>query len=253
MAGVGSHAARIGLVRFAGEVPYAPALALQDAIASSVKKGSLPSLLISLQHKPCFTLGKRGKLDDVLARDQEAKCDGVEVVRSNRGGEVTYHGPGQVVVYPIVNLRAIKFGPRKYVETLEDAVVDTVAEMGLSARGRVPGATGVWIEDRKVAAIGVRISGGVATHGVALNVDPDLSKFRDIVPCGITDKEVTSVWRELGGRGPTAEETGDRLLRRLAALLGSPGGGFSPLSPPEMGEVEGFARRVAPGASFSVE
>ena len=115
MAGVGSHAARIGLVRFAGEVPYAPALALQDAIASSVKKGSLPSLLISLQHKPCFTLGKRGKLDDVLARDQEAKCDGVEVVRSNRGGEVTYHGPGQVVVYPIVNLRAIKFGPRKYV------------------------------------------------------------------------------------------------------------------------------------------
>jgi len=148
----------------------------------------LPNIVLILQHHPVYTLGKRGKQDDILVRLDEVARRGVDVETSDRGGEVTYHGPGQLVAYPIVDLRRVRMGARKYVEALEDAVIDTVKSYGLQAHGRVPSATGVWVEDRKVAAIGVRISRGITTHGLALNVNTDLSMFSNIIPCGLRDK-----------------------------------------------------------------
>lgn len=142
-------------------------------------------------------MGKRGTTTDFRFNMESLLDSGVEIAKTSRGGETTYHGPGQVVMYPIIRLKQFKLGARAYVEALEDAMIDTGAEYGLECKGRIPGKTGVWIKDRKIGAVGVAISGGVTRHGVAFNVCPDLSAYSKIIACGDPVAEATSLKNEL--------------------------------------------------------
>ncbi|CAK0784839.1 hypothetical protein CVIRNUC_008044 [Coccomyxa viridis] len=190
---------------------YQSALRYQEHIASSVRHQGVADTLILLQHPAVYTIGKRGTEADFKVSREDLRGAAVQTVP--RGGETTFHGPGQLVCYPIVNLRRLKCGARAYVEGLEDTVIATVGERGLSAQGRLPGRTGVWVGERKIAAIGVQISHGVTRHGAALNVSTDLSYFDSIVPCGLADKEVTSLDQELGQGSLTVQEVGDHFVQ----------------------------------------
>ena len=148
--------------------------------------------LLLLEHFHVYTLGRRGRLDDILAPDHRLESLGVEVHHVDRGGEVTYHGPGQLVGYPVVDLRRLRMRPLEYVRSLERLLVETLSDFGIAA-GADGRPTGVWTGGAKIAAIGVRVSRGVTTHGFALNVSPDLGYFEHIVPCGIEDCRVTSM------------------------------------------------------------
>ena len=181
----------------AGLVPYRAAWERQVEIAQHVRDGSSPETLLLLEHPHTYTRGRLAPDSDLLERPQSLAARGIDVVETDRGGLITYHGPGQLVAYPIVRLKG-RGGPHWYVRTLEQVIVNSLAYFGLMA-ATVDGLTGVWTKDgrRKVAAIGVKISGGVAYHGFAINVDPDLRMFDNIVPCGIADREVTSLAAEL--------------------------------------------------------
>ena len=159
-----------------------------------------------------FTVGKRPNERNILSDASVLASLGVDVHRAARGGDVTYHGPGQTVAYPLVGLRELRdgtgrtFGARRYVETLEDVMIDVCRAFGVrDARGRVPAMTGVWVGDKKIGAVGVAISGGVTAHGLAFNRDPDLSFFRHIVSCGLPDAEPTSLAEEMRRRRGRAE------------------------------------------------
>lgn len=185
------------VVVWLGQTPYLPAWELQKRLGQQVAEGQLPGVLLLLEHPHVYTLGRRGRESDILLPREALAELGVEVHWTDRGGEVTYHGPGQLVGYPIVNLRAWGGGPVKYVETLEKTLIATLARLGV--RGESDGRpTGVWVGEAKIAAIGVKISRGVTSHGFALNVCPDLSYFQHIVPCGLPGGQVTSLAGELG-------------------------------------------------------
>ena len=175
-----------------GQMAYSPMWDMQKSLHQKVADGELPNLLLLLEHPHVYTLGKRGDSSDILASPEKLKELGVEVHRIDRGGEVTYHGPGQLVGYPIVNLRRWGGGPLKYVQTLEAVIISTLAEFGVRAESE-DRPTGVWAGDAKIAAIGVKVSRGVTMHGFALNVNPDLSYFDHIVPCGIPGGRITSM------------------------------------------------------------
>ena len=147
-----------------------------------------------------YTVGKRNTEHNILADPARLAELGVEIHRTRRGGDVTYHGPGQTVLYPVVHLRESRLGARAYVEGLEDVMIAAAASFGVRAFGRVPQMTGVWVGDKKLGAVGVRVSGGVSTHGAAFNRDPDLRMFDDIVPCGLEGRAVTSLALELRER-----------------------------------------------------
>jgi len=182
-------------------------------------EGKGEPIIICTEHLPVYTLGRHGKSENVLRLPP-----GVECVRIDRGGDVTYHGPGQLVVYPIVSLIALKIGVKQYVDILEQAVIDTISASGIKGE-RVEGATGVWIGkntpgERKICAIGVKVSRGVTMHGLALNVTNPLTPFSAINPCGFTDKGVTSISQELHGRkSPSVAEVAPVLAGRLSELL----------------------------------
>ena len=180
------------LVADLGSIDYRAALALQRDLHQRVVSGDLPALLLLLQHPHVYTLGRRGDETDILASEHTLREINADVYHTDRGGEVTYHGPGQLVGYPILDLRAAGLGPLAYVRALERVIISTLAELGIpaTAEGRP---TGVWVNDAKIAAIGVRVSRGVTMHGFALNVNPDLSYFNHIVPCGMPDAGVTSI------------------------------------------------------------
>lgn len=181
---------RLTLLR-PGRVAYDDALAMQQRIAAEVRDGAAP-VLILLEHPHTYTLGARGKQQHILATDDILRSRGASVVRTDRGGDVTYHGPGQLVGYPILDLRALGLGPAAYVSLIEEAIIEALRAFGIrgcrSKRNR-----GVWVDGAKIAAIGVRISRGITTHGFALNVNTDLSYFEHIVPCGLPGVRVTSV------------------------------------------------------------
>ena len=181
----------------AGVVEYLRAWELQKALAQEVADGVQPNTLVLLQHPPVYTIGRRGSRDHVILNDMELSELGISLYEIDRGGQVTFHGPGQLVAYPVLNLREWG-GPVKYVRTLERVITQTLADFGITA-GLIEGLTGVWVGDRKIAAIGVKISRGVTYHGLALNVNTDLSGFEHIIPCGITDRDVTSMKKQLGG------------------------------------------------------
>ena len=180
-----------------GQVEYLRAWDLQRRLHQQVADGALPNLLLLLEHPHVYTLGRRGKTSDILVSDEALSRLGAEVHEIDRGGEVTYHGPGQLVGYPIVNLRTWGGGPLKYVETLEQVLIATLAEFGIAGES-ADRPTGVWVGDGKITAIGVKVGRGVTMHGFALNVDPDLSYFEHIVPCGLPEGRVASMSSVLG-------------------------------------------------------
>lgn len=180
-----------------GTVEYAAAFALQRFLVAERDADRLPDLLVLLEHPPVITLGRRGSRDDVYADEATLAAAGVTVVETNRGGLVTYHGPGQVVGYPITRLRAIAGDAPTYVRRLEETVILTLGELGMAA-GRDAGNRGVFAAGGKIAAVGVAVTHGVTMHGFALNVSPDLGHFEWINPCGIGELGVTSVERATG-------------------------------------------------------
>jgi lipoyl(octanoyl) transferase len=186
-------------VRRLSVVPYAEALALQRSLVADRQRGRIDDVLLLLEHPHVLTVGVRGDggRSHIIARPAELTAKQVEVHETGRGGDVTYHGPGQIVGYPILDLQPDRCDVRRYVRDLETVLIRTAADYGVSA-GRVAGWTGVWVGDEKLAAIGVRISRWVTSHGFAFNVDTDLSYFNLIVPCGIPDRGVTSLSRLLG-------------------------------------------------------
>ena len=186
-------------VRRLGTVPYAEALELQRQLVERRKAGQIPDQLLLLQHPPVITLGVKARSDrsHVLASEDSLSMRGVEVFESGRGGDVTFHGPGQIVGYPILDLRPDRCDVHKYVRDLEEVLIRTLASFGLAAE-RSSGLTGVWVGRDKIAAIGVRLARWITSHGFALNVNTDLSHFDLIVPCGIRDRGVTSLERVLG-------------------------------------------------------
>ena len=179
-----------------GTVDYLEARELQLALLEKVHAGAEPNTMLLLEHPHVYTKGRLSKQTDVLLPEEELAARGIPVYETDRGGQVTYHGPGQLVIYPIINLREWG-GPVKYVRALEQVVIGTLAEMGITANCE-SGNTGVWTDQGKIAAIGVKISRGIAFHGLALNVNTDLSLYQNIVPCGIADRSVTSMAAILG-------------------------------------------------------
>lgn len=199
-----------------GATDYADGLGLQRELARRRGEGSLPDALLLLQHPHTYTLGRRAGESDVLLEADEIERLGARVYHADRGGEATYHGPGQMVGYPIVDVRPLG-GARGYVRALETLLLDTLADFGIAAERR-EAQPGAWVGDEKIAFIGVRISRGVTTHGFALNVDPDLSYFRHIVPCGMEGLVVTSMERVLG-RPVSVDDVTDSLARRFGRLF----------------------------------
>ncbi len=184
-----------------GLEPYQRSLAWQQERAEAVRAGVAPEALALLQHPAVYTLGMRGERGNVLATPEVLAARGADLVPTDRGGDVTFHGPGQLVAYPILDLHARGLGPATYVRMLEAVLIETLAAFSIDA-ARVAGRPGVWVAGAKVAALGVRVRGGVSTHGVALNVSTDLDWFDLIVPCGIADASVTSMQRLLGAAPP---------------------------------------------------
>jgi lipoyl(octanoyl) transferase len=200
-----------------GLIDYQEAWALQRRLGEACRERGEFHLLL-LEHPPTYTLGARGKQEHLLLNEAALARLGASVHRVDRGGDITFHGPGQIVVYPIVELRD-PLDLRRYVRTLEEAIIATAGAFGVEA-GLESGMVGVWVEGRrKLAAIGVRVKRGVTTHGLALNVNTELRWFDEMIPCGIADKEVTSLAAELG-HPVDADAVEDRLTDELARLFG---------------------------------
>ena len=180
-----------------GIVEYHRAWELQVELAAKVHDGAQPNTLLLLEHSPVYTKGRLSKPEHILLSDEELRQKGIGLYEADRGGQVTFHGPGQLVAYPVVDLREWG-GPVKYVRTLERIIVDSLADFKITAE-TIDGITGVWVDGAKIAAIGVKISRGVAYHGFAINVTTDLSYYSHIVPCGIADRPVTSMAEVLSG------------------------------------------------------
>jgi lipoyl(octanoyl) transferase len=189
-------------LRELGSLEYAQAFALQRELVEKRKHGEVPDQLLLVEHPHVITLGRNGKMHNLLAGEDALRRAGVAFHESDRGGDITYHGPGQMVGYPVFDLREWKRDVLAYVRAIEQALIDALAGFGIVG-GREEGATGVWVAGRKIAAIGVHISRWVTSHGFALNVSTDLSYFQYIVPCGLA-KPVTSMAAELGSAPPRA-------------------------------------------------
>jgi lipoyl(octanoyl) transferase len=206
-------------VRRIGVVPYAEALAMQRALVEARRAGSVGDLLLLLQHPPVITLGVKGdggRANVVVAPERLAEL-GIEVHETGRGGDVTYHGPGQIVGYPILDLRPDRCDAHRYVRDLEDVIIRTCAAYGLEA-GRVAGLTGTWIGAAKIGAIGVRLARWITSHGFAFNVSTNMEHFRLIVPCGIADRGVTSLESETG-LTLRIEDVEDVMVRAFAEVF----------------------------------
>lgn len=206
-------------VRRLGAVGYREALELQRSLVDRRAAGDLGDTLLLLSHPPVVTLGRASDPAHVIAPADRLAALGVERIETDRGGDVTFHGPGQVVGYPIVDLSARGRDLHRYMRDVEDVVIRALAEFGIEGR-RVPGLTGVWVEGGKVAAIGIRVSRWIAHHGFALNVTTDLGFFDLIVPCGIQGRRVTSM-AELLGREVECAPVEDALERAFAAVFGA--------------------------------
>ena len=215
-----------------GMVLYPAGLRMQQALAREVGEKDLPDQLIILEHDPVFTLGRNATPADIHMSEDFLASQGVSVHRTDRGGEVTYHGPGQIVAYPICNLRGGRQDVGRLVRGLEEAMIRTAADFGVVA-DRLPGAPGIWVETprgpEKLGAIGLHLSRWISTHGIAFNVRPNLDHFRWITPCGFTDKGVCSLASLLGDGAPTMEEAADFLQGHLIHFLALD---LQPVQPP---------------------
>ena len=188
---------KICAVTYLGITPYQSALKLQQRLVRSRTEGSIPDLLLLLQHPAVLTIGRFRGQEDIIVPLERLAEEGIEVFHTNRGGGITYHGPGQLVGYPILNLRENHLGVRQYIWKLEEVIIRTLADFGVGGQ-RVSGRRGAWVGEEKVCALGLRISGQVSWHGFALNVNTDLKYFTYIIPCGITGVSITSLSKLLG-------------------------------------------------------
>ena len=205
-------------VRRLGFVPYSEALELQKALVEQRRAGRVPDLLLLLQHPAVITLGvRRDSRLHVTADDGLLAAQGIEVHEAGRGGDVTYHGPGQIVAYPILDLRPGRCDVHRYVRDLEEVMIRVCGDYGLEAQ-RVRGLSGAWVGAEKIGAIGVRISRWITSHGFAFNVNTRLEGFQLIVPCGIADRGVTSLAKLLG-REVSIGEVEERIIRRFAEVF----------------------------------
>jgi lipoyl(octanoyl) transferase len=227
-------------VLYLGKVAYRAGLELQERLVGLRKTGAIGDVLVMLEHEPVLTLGramgrKDGGRENLLLSEEALHARGVEVVETNRGGDVTYHGPGQLVGYPIFDLRGPlraagkRLGPVDFVRQMEEALIRAMADYGVAAM-RVSGRTGVWTqpsgtankriaEERKIAAIGIHVSAGITSHGFALNVTTDLKDFAWIVPCGISDRAVTSLEQESRSADLTLQTAAERVARQFGHVF----------------------------------
>ena len=206
-------------VRRPGLVSYLDALTLQRALVEDRRTGRIPDTLLLLQHPPVITVGVKGDggRSNVIADQTRLSQLGIEISETGRGGDVTYHGPGQVVGYPILDLRPDRCDVHCYVRDLEEVMIRVCSDYGLAA-GRIAGLTGTWIGDEKIGAIGIRISRWITSHGFAFNVGTNLDHFNLIVPCGIPDRGVTSLDRATGRHVPV-HEVEDALVRHFCQVF----------------------------------
>ncbi len=209
------------VVRDLGRIEYAAAVQLQDELVEQRHGGAIPDTLLLLEHPPVITLGRRGSLSDVLLTEAELARRGIAIERTSRGGLVTYHGPGQLVGYPIVKLRERGLTVPCYVRSLEMAIVDALEELGVQAHLDAAH-VGVWTDRGKIAAIGVAQRHGVTLHGFAVNLQPDLGHFALINPCGIGELGVTSA-KSVLGRAVDMDDFKDYVAQRLAERLAAGG------------------------------
>jgi len=214
-------------VLYLGRIPYSTANDLQRTLLTLRKAGRIANTLLLLEHPPVITLGRNARLENVLASPESLAQRGIELHEIDRGGDVTFHGPGQLIAYPIFDLRSFdpKVGAVEFVRRLEEVLIRICSDYGVETQ-RIKGLTGVWTyalpnqPEAKIAAIGVHISRGVTTHGFALNVTTELDAFSLIVPCGISDKPVTSIERQ-AGRQPTLEEVATSASRNFGRVFNS--------------------------------
>ena len=206
-----------------GRLEYRAALDLQLRLREARQAGSIPDVLLLLEHDPVYTRGRRSDPAELPMGEDWYRMQGIDVADTDRGGKVTYHGPGQLVGYPIMAIDDVL----DYVRTLEDAMIAALADEGIAARSRVNAVppesrdfTGVWVEDRKIGSIGVHVQRGVTTHGFAVNVDGDLQPFEWVVPCGLGGVRMTSVLKETGGEPARMSCFRRRMAFRLAEALG---------------------------------
>jgi len=218
-------------VRYPGRVGYARALTLQAQLVKRRRLGEVPDTLLLLEHPHVITLGSSAQQEHVLLSEGELAARGIGLFDAGRGGDVTYHGPGQLVAYPIIDLKPDRKDLHLYLRSLEEVLLKALSTFAITGR-RDKSATGVWVGEAKVAAIGIRVSSGwVTSHGFALNTDTDLAFFETIVPCGLSDRPVTSVSRLLG-RTVTPDEAAPAVVQALAEVFGygfvdDPGGANS--------------------------
>jgi lipoyl(octanoyl) transferase len=206
-------------VRRLGIVPYGEALAMQRALVEERRAGRVPDLLLLLQHPAVITLGVKGDggRSHILASPERLAQACIEIHETGRGGDVTYHGPGQIVGYPILDLRPDRCDVHRYVRDVEEVMIRVCAEYGVEA-GRIDGLTGTWVGAEKIGAIGIRISRWITSHGFAFNVTTNLEHFDLIVPCGIADHGVTSLARATG-RDLAIAEVEEAFIRQFAAVF----------------------------------
>jgi lipoyl(octanoyl) transferase len=201
-----------------GRVDYLRAWELQQRLAVARSEERIPDVLLFLEHPPTYTLGRRTRPEHLLVDRSTLESEGVAVHVVDRGGDITYHGPGQLVGYPVISLEGRAGGPSRYLRDLEEVIILGLSAFGIVS-GRMPGFTGVWVGEAKIAAIGVRINARrVTTHGFALNVCPDLGAFSRIIPCGIREKRVTSL-QEILGREPPSSALSDRLTEAFEKVF----------------------------------
>jgi lipoate-protein ligase B len=201
-----------------GLIDYAPALQLQKELAASRAADEIRDTLLLLEHRHVYTLGTKGKREHLLASEEQLREEGIVVLDVDRGGDITYHGPGQLVGYPILRLKDYGIGVVQYIRGLEEVLIRLAASYGLPA-GRQPGYTGVWVGDAKLAAIGTKVDrNGVTRHGFAFNVYTDLRYFERIVPCGIRDKGVCSL-ASLLGRPVALAEVMERTVQEFDRIF----------------------------------
>lgn len=217
-------------VVFPGRVEYRAALELQRRLVDLRRSGTIHDVLLLVEHPPVLTLGRNAGREHVLLSDNELRARGVELVETNRGGDVTYHGPGQLVGYPIFDLRGPlrtqgkRLGPVDFVRQIEEALIRMTAGYGIVTE-RVAGRTGVWtrpsgtVPEKKIAAIGIHVSMGITSHGFALNVTTDLKDFQWIVPCGIADRSVTSLEMESTASDLSLQTAAERVARQFGHVF----------------------------------
>lgn len=209
-------------IRLRGPVAYREAYDAQIARRDLVESGDAVEALFLLEHTPVFTLGRKAEETHLLTPRDALANMGIDVVEVDRGGDVTYHGPGQLVAYPVLDLSRRRQSIKGYLRKLEGVIIAFLADYGLEG-GRVEGYTGVWVDGAKVAAIGIGLHKWVTFHGVAINIDPDMEHFKLIVPCGIPDKPVTSL-KLLLGKAPSMEDAYDIFEKCFAAAFSSTAG-----------------------------